>query len=173
MGAAAFPIFHTSSWSDCRDNFTVYLHEYRRRHCSVSEMISYGLMTGIRFSFRAGPPCLIHFSPKVWFRCFLSMRRKWNDVPSCMNHLCCSWWRCKSSKIAGESFTKRQWYTPFFVCWVRQLVLRTDHLKCLPRYWMWLNLQWWIISSNYTTLLKTVLTAINFVTIITFTCNYE
>jgi hypothetical protein len=32
-----------------------------------------------------------HCSPKVWFRCCLTMRRKWAGAPSSMNHMCCSW----------------------------------------------------------------------------------
>jgi hypothetical protein len=28
-----------------------------------------------------GPLCPVHFSPKVWFRCCLTMLRKWGDAP--------------------------------------------------------------------------------------------
>jgi hypothetical protein len=41
-----------------------------------------------------------------------------------------------SSKSTGKSFTKSRWYTPPVFCWVRQLVLRADHLKRLSRHWL-------------------------------------
>jgi hypothetical protein len=47
-----------------------------------------------------GPPCPIHCSPKVCFRCCLTVRRKWGGAPSCMNHMCFRRWRGKCSKYS-------------------------------------------------------------------------
>jgi hypothetical protein len=55
---------------------------------------------------RNGPPRSTHCSPKVWLRCCLTMQRKSDGGPSCMNHMCCRWWRGTFSKITGKSFTK-------------------------------------------------------------------
>jgi hypothetical protein len=41
----------------------------------------------------------------------LSVLRKWGGAPSCMNHMCCHWWRDTYSKSTGKSFTKKRWYS--------------------------------------------------------------
>jgi hypothetical protein len=69
------------------------------------------LRSGNRAGLLTGPPRPIHCSPKVWLRCCLTMRRKWDGAPSCVNHMCCPWWRGTCSKSTGKSFTKRIWYT--------------------------------------------------------------
>jgi hypothetical protein len=51
------------------------------------------LRPGDRAGQLTGPPCLSHCSPKMWFRCCLTIRRKWIGAPSCMNSMCCRWWR--------------------------------------------------------------------------------
>jgi hypothetical protein len=67
-------------------------------------------LRGLRSGDRAGqltwPPHPIHCSPKVCFRCCLIARRKWGGAPSCMNHMCCRWWRGTCLKNTGKSFTK-------------------------------------------------------------------
>jgi hypothetical protein len=57
-----------------------------------------------------GPPRHVHCSPKVWFRCRVTIRRKCSGAPSCMYHMCCRWWRGTCSKSTGKSFTTNQWY---------------------------------------------------------------
>jgi hypothetical protein len=62
------------------------------------------------------PPCPIHCSPKVWFKCCTTMRRKWSGAPSCMNHTCCHWWRGTCSKSTGKSFTRNYGTLHLLVC---------------------------------------------------------
>jgi hypothetical protein len=52
----------------------------------------------------------IQCSPKTWFKCSLTMRRKLRGALSCMNHMCCRWWRGTCSYGTGKSFTKKRWY---------------------------------------------------------------
>jgi hypothetical protein len=70
-----------------------------------------GLRLGVSAGQLTGPPCSIQCSLKVWTRCCLTVWRKWGDSPSCMNHMCCHWWRDTCSKSTGKSFTKKFWYT--------------------------------------------------------------
>jgi hypothetical protein len=58
--------------------------------CPYSQK-SRGLRSGNRARQFTGSPRPIHCSPKVWFRCFLTMHKKWGGggAPSCMNHMCC------------------------------------------------------------------------------------
>jgi hypothetical protein len=61
-----------------------------------------GLRSGDRAGQLTGPPLPIHCSPKVWFRCCLTMPRQWVGAPSCMNRMCCRWWRGTCSKGSGR-----------------------------------------------------------------------
>jgi hypothetical protein len=72
---------------------------------------SRGLRSGVHTGQLTGPPYPIHCSPKVWFRCCLTMQRKWGGAPSCMNHMCCHWWMGTCSKSTGKLFTKTLWHT--------------------------------------------------------------
>jgi hypothetical protein len=63
-----------------------------------------------------GPPRPIHVSPKVWFRCCLTIGRKWGGAPSCMNFMCCRWWRGTCSEGTGKSFTKYDGTLHLLVC---------------------------------------------------------
>jgi hypothetical protein len=58
-----------------------------------------------------GPPRSIHCSPKVWFRCWLTVRRKCADASSCVSHICFRLWRGTCSKGTCKSFTKNGSYT--------------------------------------------------------------
>jgi hypothetical protein len=53
----------------------------------------------------AGPLHPIRCSPKVWFRCCMTVWRKWGGAPSCMTHMCFHWWRGICSKNTGKAFT--------------------------------------------------------------------
>jgi len=44
--------------------------------------------------------------PKFWFRCCLTVNRKWGGVPSCMNHIGCRWRGGTLSKDKGISLNK-------------------------------------------------------------------
>jgi hypothetical protein len=58
-----------------------------------------------------------------------------SGASSCLNHTCCRWRRGTRSKSTGTSFTKHDGTLHQFVCYVRQLVLRLDHLSYPHRYW--------------------------------------
>jgi hypothetical protein len=53
--------------------------------CSHSQK-SKGLKSGDGAGQLTCPPRPIHCSPKVWFRCCLTIRRNWGCVPSSLNH---------------------------------------------------------------------------------------
>jgi hypothetical protein len=88
---------------------------------------SRGLSSGDHVGQLDWPPRPDHCSPKIWFRCRVSLRRKWGDAPSCMNHMCCLWWRGTCSKSTGKSFTKEWFYTAPV-----NLLGKTTGPKCLP-----------------------------------------
>jgi hypothetical protein len=70
-----------------------------------------GLKSGDRARRLTEPPRPIHCSPKVWFRCCLTLRRKWDGVPSRMKHICYRSWRGTYSKSNWKSFTNTRWHT--------------------------------------------------------------
>jgi hypothetical protein len=87
---------------------------------------SRGMSSGDHAGQLTESPRPIHWSPKVWLRRCLTVRRKWGDAPSLMNHMCC-WWRRTCYKITGESFTKKRRYaTPV------SLLHKTTGCKCWP-----------------------------------------
>jgi hypothetical protein len=47
-----------------------------------------GLRSGDRAGRLTGSPRHVHCSPKVWFRCCLTVRRKRGDAISCLNRIC-------------------------------------------------------------------------------------
>jgi hypothetical protein len=83
------------------------------------------------------PLCPICCSRKIWFRCCLTVWRKWGGAPSCVTHMCCRWWRGTYSENTGKSFTRKKlWALHLLACQVRQLLLRVDHLRCPLRLWL-------------------------------------
>jgi hypothetical protein len=86
---------------------------------------------GLKSGDRGGQ--LIHSTPKVWSRCCLTRRRKWGGALSCMNHMCYRWLRGTCSKSTGKSFIKHDGTLHMLMCYVWQLVLTIDHLKCSSR----------------------------------------
>jgi hypothetical protein len=83
---------------------TEYIKVFRCAHSQESR----GLRSGDPAGKLTGPPRPTHCSQKVWFRCGLTMRRKWGGAPSSMNHMCCRWWRGTCSKCTGKSSTKKR-----------------------------------------------------------------
>jgi hypothetical protein len=47
---------------------------------------------------------------KVWFRCCLTVRRKWGGAPPRMNHVSCHRWRGACSKNTGKSIIRKRRY---------------------------------------------------------------
>jgi hypothetical protein len=80
--------------------------EYTKTFRCPHSQKSRGLRSGDHAGQFTAPPRPIHCSPKVWFRCCLTMLMKWGGAPSCMNLMCCRWWRGTCSKSTGKSFTK-------------------------------------------------------------------
>jgi hypothetical protein len=90
---------------------------------------SRGLRSGDNAGQLTGRPWFIHCSPKVQFRCCLAVQRKWDGALSCMNHMCCYWWRGTCSKSTGKSFTKKWWYTAPVSLLGKRAGLTVDHLQ--------------------------------------------
>jgi hypothetical protein len=102
--------WHTFS-TCCNTSPSLIGAEYTEVFTCPQSQKSTGLRLGDRAGQLAGPPRPIHCSPKDWFRCCLTVQRKWGGAPSCMNPMCCPWWRGICSKTTGKSFTKKRWYT--------------------------------------------------------------
>jgi hypothetical protein len=57
-----------------------------------------------------GPHALSTAHRSSGFRCCLTMRRKFGIDPSCMNRICCQWWRGTYSKSNGKPLKKIRWH---------------------------------------------------------------
>jgi hypothetical protein len=106
------PGFTRISWQAfstrcCNTSKSLIGAEYTKVFRCPHSQESRGLRSRDRAGQLTGPPRHIYCSPKVWFRCYLTVRRKWGGAPSCMNHICCRWWTDTCSKSTGKSFTKR------------------------------------------------------------------
>jgi hypothetical protein len=123
---SGFTQISQQSFSTCRGNT---LSRWLVRNTPKSS----GVCTAKRTMFHAGqlarPPCPIHFSLQVRFRCCLTVWRTWGCAPACLNHMCCHWWRGKCSKSIGRSLKKKDGNLHLLICWVRQLILRVDHMR--------------------------------------------
>ena len=83
----------------------------------------------------SGPPHPTHCPPKVQFHCGLTVLRKWGGAPPRLNHICCCWWRGAFWRALINHLTKLKGARNLSVYQVRQLVIRTDMLRCPPRHW--------------------------------------
>jgi hypothetical protein len=103
------PGFTRISWQAfcthcCNTSKSLINAEYTKVFRCLNSQKSRGLRLRDGAGQLTGPPCPIHCPPKVWFRCCLTMWRKWGGVPSCVNHMCW-WWRGTCSKSTGKLCT--------------------------------------------------------------------
>jgi hypothetical protein len=98
------PGFTQISWQTfstrcCNTSKSLIGAEYTKAFTYPHSKKSIGLRSADRAGQLTAPPRPIHCSPKVWFRWRLTIGRKWDGSPSCMNHTCCRWWRGACSRV--------------------------------------------------------------------------
>jgi hypothetical protein len=105
--------FHSIPLTDILCSLLQYLYVIDQRWIQWRLQVSsqpkiQGLRSRARAAQLTGPRRPLHCSPKVWFRCCLTMWRKCGGAPSCMNQMCCRWWRGTCSNSTGKSFIKKK-----------------------------------------------------------------
>jgi hypothetical protein len=71
----------------CSTSKSLISAEYTKVFRCPHSQKSKGLLSGDCAGQMTEPLCPIHCSLKVWFRCCLTVQRKWDGAPSCMNYM--------------------------------------------------------------------------------------
>jgi hypothetical protein len=88
--------FSTQFWNTSKSLIGAeYIKVFRCPHSQKSRK----LISGNHAGHFTGPRRPVHCPPEVWFRCCLTMRRRWDGAPACTNHVYCRLWRgtCSNS----------------------------------------------------------------------------